>query len=81
MNLNVTHKAEIYGDVSGSKWEINALAAQRLRVLNEAISGKTTVHRQNIWNFLFTYMFVYTNIHTNGMSTDKVYGKFLRFEP
>ena len=27
MNLNITHKAEIYGDVSGSKWQINALAA------------------------------------------------------
>lgn len=38
MNLNITHKAEIYGDVSGGKWQINALAAQRLGVLNEAIS-------------------------------------------
>ena len=55
MNLNFTHKAEIYGDVSGSKWQINSLAAQRLGVLNEAIRAKTTAHRQNIWNLLCTY--------------------------
>jgi hypothetical protein len=72
MNPNITHKAEDYEDVSGSRWQINALAAQRLRVLKDAIFGKTTAHRQNIWSFLFTYMFVYTNIHTNGMSVERV---------
>jgi hypothetical protein len=48
MNLNITHKAENYEDVSGSKLQINALGTQRLRVLNEDVSGKTTAHRRNI---------------------------------
>ena len=62
MNLNITHKAENYEDVSGSKRQFNAFAAQRLRVLNEAISGKVTAHRQNISTF-YLHTCLYTQIY------------------
>jgi hypothetical protein len=79
VKVNITHKAENYEYVSGSTWQINALAAQRLRIMKEAIYGKATSHRKNIWKWSFTYMSVYSNIHTNVLPVERNLREILTF--
>ena len=62
MNLSITHKAENYEGVSGSKSQINALAAQRLRVLMEAVSGKYRLPPEYLEMFIYIHVCIHTHI-------------------
>jgi len=62
MNLNVTHKAENYDDVSGSKWQINALTAQRLWVYMWLFLEKLLLTARIFENF-YLHTCLYTQIY------------------